>query len=974
MHLRRWLSIACGGVLAILALLALAAWVFMDQLVDFWWFDAVNYGAYFLQRMLYRYVVLGGATIFFFLMFFLNFWVASRYLGTTAPPPEGSETATWKNYRHLFKMFTTGSLEIYTPISFVLAVVIAHPLYKEWEKTLLYLFGSASGVTDPVYGKDISFFLFSLPVYLHLLDRLCIAFLVLLAGLAILYFIENRILSRQDNKLHRGAKIHLTIIMFLGFSVGVWKLFLQRYELLYTNSHMPLFYGPGYVEMRVVLAFIWLCIFLLAASAVAFGYYFNTGKFKALASGVALLVLFFGGLWGRYSPYTPSLLERYLVKPNEISAEKEFIQNNIKATLSAYNLDKVETREYSLPEIPWNSSAPEMRVSLRNIPVWDGDLLTQVFEQLQEIRTYYDFPSMNVDRYTVNGTYQQVFLAGRELSVSALPEGAKTWVNLHLKYTHGDGAVMIPAAQGGEEPMTWFMQGIPPVSDYNLKLEEPSIYFGVGKYDYVIAPNNSHEIGYPEADTAKLVDYRGSGGVPIDSVLRRFIFSLFFKDRNIFFTNSLEKSSRILFRQNIVERISALTPFFVFDRAPYLVATPERMYWIQDAYTTSEWYPNASPFQGKINYIRNSVKIVVDAYNGTVDYYIADPKDPIIRAYDRIYPGLLKRFSDLPAELKSHVRYPKDIFEAQMKIYLNYHQTDPETFYKQEDVWEFPTIHRWGVEKALTLTPDYMTLNLFQEDKFEFLLLSAVNPKGRDNLRAMVAAGSDAPNYGKIVVYNFPKGQLVYGPSQIEALIDQDTFVSQQFTLWNQAGSEVDRGRMIVLPVGHAIIYIQPIYLKAAARLKIPELKRLIVSQGDIVVMGTSLEDAFEALGKRIQDKSERVKKRLQDLQPPGESPGASAAPAPAPGGTTPEPAPALTPAATPMLTPVPALPPLLAPTPPAPTPAAAEPEKPPAESEKPVAQPEKPAVEPEKPVAESEKPVAEPEKRAPEPGKPVTE
>ncbi len=487
--------------------------------------------------------------------------------------------------------------------------------------------------------------------------------------------------------------------------------------------------------------------------------------------------------------------------------------------------------------------------------------------KLQELRTYYDFPSVNVDRYTVNDLYQQVFLSARELNQSQFPEGARNWINEHLSYTHGFGAVMTPASQGGDEPMVWFLRGIPPESEYGFTIEQPGIYFGQNEATYSIAPNGSGEIDYPKGPANVLTSYAGKGGVPLYSLFKRFIFSVYFKDRNIFFTTKLVPESKIIFRHNLTDRIQALTPYLMLDGDPYLVVTKNKLYWIQDAYTASDKYPISTPFMtkaGEVNYIRNSVKIVVDAYDGSVDYYIFDPQDPIIRAYSRIYPGLFKDAAQMPGDLEPHVRYPRDIFHIQMGIYAKYHQTDPDVFYQQEDAWEFSKTYT-GKEPS-EIRPYYLTLDLITKERFDFLQLLPMRPSGRDNLRSLTLVGCDRPYYGKIIVYNFPKGELVYGPSQIYALINQDTTISEQFTLWDQAGSEVDRGKMIILPVGKVILYIQPVYLKASTQLKIPELKRLIVSHGQIVVMAKSLEEAYALLQQRTKAQVERVDKRFAPL------------------------------------------------------------------------------------------------------------
>jgi uncharacterized membrane protein (UPF0182 family) len=499
-------------------------------------------------------------------------------------------------------------------------------------------------------------------------------------------------------------------------------------------------------------------------------------------------------------------------------------------------------------------------------------MLDDVYKQLQNLRTYYDFPNVNVDRYTVNDFYQQVFLSARELNYTSIPEGAKNWVNEHLSYTHGFGAVMTPADQAGGEPLVWFIHGIPPESEYGFEIKQPGIYYGQDANNYVIAPNTSGEIDYPKGATNVMTSYSGKGGVPIDSLIKRFVFSVFFKDKNIFFTTKMTPDSRMLLRRTLAERVRILAPYLIFDSEPYVVVTQNKLYWIQDAYTASDMYPISVPFTaqtGEINYIRNSVKIIMDAYDGSVDFYLFDPQDPIIGAYSRIYPGVFKDASQMPDELQAHVRYPKEIFETQMAIYAKYHQTDPEVFYQQEDTWNFAKTYK-GME-ASEIKPYYLTLDLIKPGRFDFLLLLPMSPSGRDNLRSLTLVGCDRPYYGKIIVYNFPKGELVYGPSQIYALANQDTEIAQQFTLWDQAGSEVDRGKIIVLPVGKVILYIQPVYLKSATQIKIPELKRLIVSQGQIVIMEKSLEEGYAQLQKRIKAEVERTDKRFAPLlqQPP---------------------------------------------------------------------------------------------------------
>ncbi len=867
-HWKRWFFASVVSILALAGIILVLSFFFSSFLVDIWWFGSLGYEAYFWQRTLYRYAVFASVSLFFFLIFFLNFWVASRFLGATAPGKIATD-ASIKSYRHLLRGFRTGSVWVYTPISIILSVVVALPLYDRWESFLLYIFSPHAGVADPVYGKDVAYYLFAYPIYILIQRRLLMAFGVLLASMTLLYLVEKRILAKEEKRLHAGARIHLNMLILAVLLIEIWDFVLQLYGLLYSKSHLPLFYGPGYVEMNIIRPLIWICLILLIAAAVSLIYLVNTRR--GIRAFVGFAVVFALALGARYSDFLPQLVEKYIVKPNESSKERLYIQNNIQSTLAAYRLDEVEIRDFNPERIPTEISVPDVQTILRNTPVWDGDMLDDVYKQLQNLRTYYDFPNINVDRYSVNGFYQQVFLSARELNYNLIPEGAKNWVNEHLSYTHGFGSVMTPADQSGGEPLVWFIHGIPPESEYGFEIKQPGIYYGQDANNYVIAPNTSGEIDYPKGATNVMTSYSGKGGVPLDSLIKRFVFAVFFKDRNIFFTTKMTPDSRMLLRRTLAERVRTLAPYLILDSEPYLVVTQKKLYWIQDAYTASDMYPISMPFTAKtgaINYIRNSVKIVMDAYDGSVDFYLFDPQDPIIGAYSKIYPGVFKDASQMPDELQSHVRYPQEIFETQMAIYAKYHQTDPEVFYQQEDIWDFAKTYKG--REASEIKPYYLTLDLIKPGRFDFLLLLPMSPSGRDNLRSLTLVGCDRPYYGKIIVYNFPKGELVYGPSQIYALANQDTEIAQQFTLWDQAGSEVDRGKIIVLPVGKVIIYIQPVYLKSATQLKIPELKRLIVSQGQIVIMEKSLEEAYAELQKRIKVEVERTDKRFAPmLEPP---------------------------------------------------------------------------------------------------------
>ncbi len=861
-RLKRWGYIG-GGILVLVAAAVVVLSVFWSKfLIDVWWYHSLGYELYFWRRKLYAYAVFCAVSLLFFAIFFLNFWIAARFLKTSSGTVAGGSRRVTRRIIHAFH---SGSLMAYVPFSLILSIPIAVSLYHHWESFLFYVFGPATGVSDHIFGRDISFYLFSYPIYTLLERRLLIAILVLIVGLILLYMVKNRFRDGHFFHFGRGAKWHLSILILCGFGIEIWDFMLQRYALVYNDSYTPLFSGPGYVEMHVILPFIWGAMVLLAATAVLAIVALNFRKgYKALAACVVLLAL---ALLGWHTSYLQRMVRKYIVKPNELDMERPYIAKNIQATLDAYNLKNVEIRDFQRERFPLGKTSTQAQNVLRNTPVWDADTLDNVFKQLQELRTYYTFPKVSVGRYTVSDTYQQVFLSAREINYDNLPAGAKNWINEHLIYTHGFGLVMTPASQVGGEPITWFINNIPPASDYGLPIGQPRIYYGVGKFPYAIAPNKDGEMDYPKGSSNVRSDYQGSGGVPASSLFRRMVFASAFKDRNVIFSTKFRSDSKILIRRNIVDRIHEIAPFLMLDRTPYTVSTPKGIYWIVDAYTTSSWYPDAARYTTKgmsLNYIRNSVKIVIDAYNGSVGFYIFDPKDPIVRTYRRIYPGLFKDKEQMPAELKSHVRYPKDLFDIQMTLYANYHQTDPTVFYQQEDRWTFAEALK--SETPVPLNPYYLTLDLIHPGTLDFLLLEPMFPKGRDNLRSLAIVGCDGDNYGRIIIYNFPKGELVYGPAQIEAMINQEPDIAQQFTLWDQAGSSVVKGKMIILTINKSVLFIQPVYLKSTSRVTIPELQRIIMSEGQVAVMEDSLENAFTALHDRVEKEVEGVEKRFPQL------------------------------------------------------------------------------------------------------------
>lgn len=868
--MRNWKSLLTfiTVFLAVLAVVGFALGITLtDFIVDFWWFDSLEYSRYFWLRVLYRYIFSGGVTIFFFLIFFINFWVASRYLGVdqNAFSSLGRDGAG-NQYRRVLRLFQTGSMQVFIPVSLILAIMIAMPFYRQWETALLFFFGPDSGLRDAEYGRDISYYLFRFPILDVIQSEILIAFSVLLVCIAFLYWLENKLVADQETEWPKGAKIHLSLLVFVISLIVAWGFVLDFDDLLYTSVHEPVFFGPGFVEMNYLSPLIWLSIITLISATLTGLYWVHTGKGSKTTIGLFVIFLLAWGM--RFNNVLPGVLDRFVVKPNPVKFERQFMANNIKATLNAFDLENVKT----IPVTAATGAAmiePDMRKHLHNIPVWDPEFLDDVYQQLQGIRPYYNFTDVDVARYWLNGLVEQVNLAAREINIDKLPTEAQNWENTHLRYTHGYGAVITPAAQDGEKPMRWFLRDLSLQSDVGFKIEKPDIYLGTENLNYVIVPNKLRipDISsFDDMEMGSSQSYSGKDGIRISSLFRRLLMSLYFHDKNMFFSLNIDGESKALFRRNIIERIKTLTPFLALDNDPYIVVTPKRIFWIQDAYTTSEWYPESRDHvfsfkdfkredRKRFNYIRNSVKIVVDAFDGTIDYYVSDPKDPIIQGYRNAYPSLFKNIAEMPPLLREQTRYPRDIFQIQMGVYAKYHQTDPALFYQQSETWDFAMVSGKPVK------PYYLTTLLEGADDVQpFVLLNPMTPIGRNNLSVLAVAGaskSDTAGGGykkELIVYRFSREVQVDGPSQVSALIDQDPQISRLFGLWDQKGSHVVRGRIIVLPIGKSIIYVQPIYLVSTGTTKIPELVRIVLSMGNVVVMDTSLEGAWNTLESRLRN------------------------------------------------------------------------------------------------------------------------
>lgn len=852
---KAWLGAAAAlGIILYVAFY----FIFVDFFVDLWWFRSLKLESYFWLKLLYRFFFSGGVTLLFFSIFFFHFWIASRYLGLNPPDDVLFNPDKRRRFQAFADVFMDGSTKFYTPLSLLLAIIVAIPFYSQWQAALLFFFGDSAGITDRVFGNDVSFYLFSYPLYLVIQKELLITSSLLFFMVGCLYWLEHIFVPNQSKEYPLGARIHLTIL--LGFIVlfVAWGFALDRFSLLYVNSHQPVFYGPGFVDLRYELPLIWIAIFTFFTIAVTAVLFIFSEKHRG-KSPLLLSMAFFLVVWAlRHFSGIPNLLQEFIVKPNPVTVEKPFMQHNIDATQDAYDFRRITVKDTA---ISVNATKDiESWVSqqhFENIPVWDREHVIDVYRQLQGIRPYYNFPTIDEDRYSLHEHLQQVNLAAREINISKLPEEAKNWENTHLRYTHGYGAVVTPAAQDAAKPLTWYLRDLNMYSEEKetFTVKHPDIYFGQEDYKYAVVPNKLTIEGISGSDSNQKDFYDGQAGIPIPSYFRKFLFAVYFGDKKIFFSANITKESKILIRRNIVDRVSTLTPFLHLDKDPYLVVTKDSFYWVLDAYTLSDKYPVSTPTKEQFlasnqefNYIRNSVKVTVDAYNGSVNYYISDPNDPIIQAYQRAYPGVFKKLEEMPLELQAHLRYPRDLYYLQMKLYAKYHQNTPELFYEQAETWQFANVDDKPV------LPYYITMDFDHcRDKEEFVLVNPMTPVKRSNLSMVGIAGTldktkcDASYKPEITVFKFQKDVQVNGPAQVDALIDQNPEISEQITLWDQHGSKVIRGRMVILPMGHSMLYVQPIYL-VSEQTKMPELARVIVSIGNEVVMDKTLRSAFRRL------------------------------------------------------------------------------------------------------------------------------
>lgn len=827
---------------------------FLHTIVTFYteilWYKEVDYLSVFWKILFTNTGIRIAQIAVFALFFFLNFLVVKKALlfhlkREMAPnvidigKPEGGNS--------IFKDISSRAASWFLAlISIIMAIIFSAFNPQAWRDLLFYLNRTDFGVVEPILGQDAGFYVFQLPFLRFLFESGLLMLGVTLVILGVIYVYLGRTSTKMVNISTSGQK-HLCFLGGLFLLLRGWGYRLDMHMLLFSREGVV--FGPGYVDANIKMPVLnILSIMLLVMGVILLiSIFLRTRKHVPVLIVAWLLVAFLAGT------VYPGIIQRLRVEPNEIALEEEFIANNIRFTNYAFGLDNIREVDFPLDgELDW-ATVEENRLTIDNLRIWDWRPILETYRQLEERRPYYVFNRVDIDRYVIDGEYQQVMLAPRELDQNLLPERAKTWVNQALRYTHGMGMVLNPVSNFTSEGFPeFYIRDIPPASVVDLTIENPAIYYGESAPEYVVANNEGGEFHYPRGDDNVYVHYEGIGGIPVDNFMRRLAFALRFRSIQILLASDITAESRVMFDRIIHDRVRKIAPFLQYDQDPYTVIHDGRIFWIQDAYTISSNFPYSEPYGQWGNYVRNSVKIVIDAYNGTVEFYIIDEDDPIIQTYDKIFPDLFKSIDEMPQGLENHLRYPEDFFTLQSRVLTTYHMKDSRVFYNREDQWDLPR-ERYG-DRIINMTPYYTLLQLPGEDELEFVLMLPFTPVGRNNMVAWMAALCDPGRYGELVLYHFPKDRLAFGPMQIEARIDQDGEISRQISLWDQRGSRVIRGNLLVIPIGGTVLYVEPLFLESEEA-QIPQVRRVIMAAGDKVVMEETVEDALRVLvGERIEE------------------------------------------------------------------------------------------------------------------------
>ena len=832
--------------------------------IDWLWFEGVGYRSVYSKVITTQaWLFLGGAAIFL-TYFGINAYLAARPV-LRAPAP-GFDYAEAASLRRIYLLaLIAGSL--------FLAVIFGTIAANHWRVVLAFLEAVPFGVEDPQFGRDISFFVFDLPAlrffYGWLMGTAVLTVLVAAGFYLLRYFTAG-----PEPSTVRQSRVHLALLLVVVVGLFAFRTWLNIFELSFSQNGPVT--GAMYTDInaRMPLMYAGIGLALLTAAALVA---VALGRSILLPIGASVVWIVIAVGVGNFYPLG---VQNYSVSPNELRRESPYIQRNIDMTRMAFGLDQMEERPFPAAPAVSPQELAQNPETVNNIRLLDVSPLLVTYSQIQTIRPLYRFLDVDIDRYIIDGERRQVMIAARELSPDRLPAQAQSWVNRRLQFTHGYGVVMSPVNEVVQEGLPeLFMRDIPVVGQFQLT--RPEIYYGEQPEHYVIVKTRDPEFHYPIGEGAAQTVFEGDGGASVGNVFNRLVFAWEFGDLNILISDSLTSESRILFRRNIQDRVRTVAPFLRLDNDPYIVVSNGELFWIQDAYTSTGRFPYSEP-SGDFNYIRNSVKVVISAYDGSMTFYLVDEDDPIVQTYARIFPEMFTPLSQMPANLRSHLRYPEDLFLAQVDKFRVYHLREAGALYNREDIWNFPRELSGGAE--VPVEPYYVIMRIPGEQTEEFALIIPLTPAQRENTIAWVAARSDGENYGRLLAFRFPTNTLVFGPRQIESRIDQDPLISQQLSLWERAGSNVIRGNLLMIPIGTGNLFVEPIYLQAETS-QLPELKRVIVVNGNRIAMEPTLARALDVVfGRAPPSELEGV--------PPGLGGAPAAEPTPAPQGPTPTPPP----------------------------------------------------------------------------------
>lgn len=824
-------------IVAILVVLAVGSSAVV-WLTDWIWLRQVGYSSILIKSLGYKLLAGLSVGIITFVLVYANLSAVARSFRRLRIVDIGSDGRVLQS---------RWAMRAAVLVSVAIAVLSGVVASDKWLEILGFLNARPFSVSDPLHGLDVSFYVFRLP-FLHSLYSYALSLLAVLTLLVCGGYILAGSVSLMPGRIRMSPKplAHVAVLVSLVFLVRAVGYRLDVYDLVYSTRGM--IYGAGYTDVKVIALGCNVLTIVAVAAAVAVLVDAATRRLRFLLPSVVGLI----AVSVVFSGIIPGIVERFLVKPNQAQLEAPYIENHIQMTRAAYGLTDLLEVTFPASEDLTAADLDNNDDVISNVRLWDWRPLLDIYAQTQSSKAYYEFDEVDVDRYVIDGRYRQVMLSGREMNPERVPGEARNWINRHLVYTHGYGLVMSYATEISDEGFpVYAVEGLPPRSEPGLEVDRPQIYYGEKTNDYVIVNNNHRGVGefdYPAGEENAYIKYDGTGGIGLSSPLVKALFALRFASADILLADAVTRDSRIMVYRNIAERVRRIAPFFRYDRDPYLVLLDGRLYWIIDAYTLTGRYPYSQPYPGWGNYVRNSVKVVIDAYHGSVMFFRWDREDPIALLYETVFPDLFADLSELPDGLEAHFRYPEDLFTVQAEILGTYHMKDVSVFYNKEDQWRIPSEQYQG--STAQMQPYYMVTRLPGGDSAEYVLMVPYSPVAKSNMTAILVGGCDGVNYGRLTLLRLPKGQTIRGPMQIENLIDGDDEISKDLTLWNQQGSRVIRGNLLVVPVENSLVYIEPIFLEPEGA-AYPVLKRVVVSYAGRVVAGRTLEEGLNLLFER---------------------------------------------------------------------------------------------------------------------------